>query len=188
MRTALLTVGLIGSMSAASWAAAPEPVLVPPASVLVPPNIRVMDIVRMSRAELECLYRRAEVGVIPSGATRGRAIIDPGSRSTAMKSRMVHVLWRGKVFRDDATMINRTFAGRAVTADVYTGESWLDGRPTLVLDYANTSRLFADARDEMRQIAPGLYLGATYLRRCPQPELVAFYVIDARPHCGLLRR
>jgi hypothetical protein len=136
------------------------------------------ELVRMSRADLESLYRSAEVGVIPLGSTRGRAIYRPGTRVTVPASWAVHVLWRGKVFREDGTMVNRTFAGRAVTARVYIGESWLDGRPTLVLDYADTSKLFRDVRDEQREIAPGLYLGLTYVRG--QPDPVFFYTIDAR--------
>jgi len=96
-------------------------------------------------------------------------------------SRAIHVLWKGKVFRDDGTMINRTFAGRAVTARVFVGESWLDGRPALVLDYSDTSKLFRDVRDEQREVCPGLYLGLTYLRKCPGPELVVFYAVDSRP-------
>jgi hypothetical protein len=141
------------------------------------------SLVRMSRADLEVLYRSADIGTIPLGSTRGRAIYRPGTPVAVPASRAIHVLWRGKVFRDDGTMINRTFAGRMVTARVYVGESWLDGRPALILDYADTSRLFRDARDEQREIAPGIYLGLTYLRHCPEPELAMFYAIDARPLC-----
>ncbi|HJZ54732.1 MAG TPA: hypothetical protein VKE74_07215 [Gemmataceae bacterium] len=139
------------------------------------------DLVRMSRADLEALYRSADIGTIPAGSTRGVAIYKPGTRITVPASRAVHVLWKGKVFRDDGTMINRTFAGRAITAKMYLAESWLDGRPSLILDYFETSRLFWEARDEQREVAPGIYLGITYLRKCPEPELAMFYALDSRP-------
>lgn len=180
-----LAVAVVGLLAARAVADDPDPVPVMPAPAgppapIVPPDTRVMRLVRLSQAELEAIYRQADVGTIPHGSTRGRAIIDPDKPGTALRSRAVHLLWRGKVFRDDSTMINRTFAGKAVTADMYVGESWLDGRPALILDYAETSKLFAAARDEMREVAPGLYLGITYLRKCPHPEIAAFYVIDAR--------
>lgn len=139
------------------------------------------DLVRMSRTDLEALYRAADVGTIPHGSTRGRAIYNPGTRMTVPASRAIHVLWKGKVFRDDGIMINRTFAGRHITARIYLGESWLDGRPSLILDYFETSKLFWEARDEMREICPGIYLGLTYLRKCPEPELAMFYALDDRP-------
>jgi hypothetical protein len=72
---------------------------------------------------------------------------------------------------------------KAVRAEAYYGESWLDGRPSIILDYVHTSRLFGKARDEMREISPGVYLGLTYLRRCPEPKLVAYFAIE--PHAGL---
>jgi hypothetical protein len=78
-------------------------------------------------------------------------------------------------------MINRGPLGlEAVRAGVYVGESWLDGRPALVMDYCGLSRLFPDVRDELREVAPGLFLGLTYRRDCPGPRLVTFFALDAR--------
>ncbi len=172
MPTARLTAALAITLTLSGTAAAQEP----------PVPIRgTGDLLRMSQPELEALYRCADVGTVPLGSTRGRAIYHPGTRVTVPASRAIHVLWRGKVFRDDGTMVNRTFAGRAVTARVYVGESWLDGRPSLVLDYDDTSRLFHDVRDEQREVAPGVYLGITYIRRCGEPELAMFYALDSRP-------
>ena len=66
----------------------------------------------------------------------------------------------------------------AVRTENYYGESWLDGRPSLILDYANSSRLFHNARDELREVAPGLYIGMTYLRTDGPPKLATFFVIQ----------
>lgn len=142
------------------------------------------DLVRMNRPDLESLYRGAEIGTAPTGYARGRAIMNPGSRLTVPASRVTHVLWQGKVFKDDSTMVNRVFGLRAVHARVYIGESWLDGQPSLILDYRGTSRLFADVRDEVRELSPGLYLGLTYRRRDAGPELATFFALDTRPSSG----
>ena len=50
----------------------------------------------------------------------------------------------------------------AIIAKVYKGPSWLDGKECIVLDYSETSFLAHWIRDEIRQIAPGLYLGKVY--------------------------
>ena len=60
---------------------------------------------------------------------------------------------------------------RMVRGQLYEGPSWLDGRPSLVLDYSQTSRIYADNRDEIRQVAPGLFLGLMYNRTTSPPEL-----------------
>jgi hypothetical protein len=77
-------------------------------------------------------------------------------------------------------MINRVLGLHAVKARVFVGTSWLDGRPSLIMDYCGTSRLFPNVRDEMREIEPGLYVGLTYLRRADGPKLATFFAIDAR--------
>jgi hypothetical protein len=147
---------------------------------LAAPSLTLKGLVRMDRCELEALYRQAEPGPVPCGATSGRAIMNPGSRLTVPASQVTRLLWQGKVFRDDGIMINRVFGIRAVKARIYAGESWLDGRPAIVLDYCGMSRLFPNVRDEMREVEPGLYVGITYFRRDEGPKLATFFAIDAR--------
>jgi hypothetical protein len=62
---------------------------------------------------------------------------------------------------DDAGvgLVNQWLGVRAVRASVGYGPSWLDGGPSIVVDYAATSRVWRDVRDEVREVAPGLYLG-----------------------------
>ena len=50
----------------------------------------------------------------------------------------------------------------AIIAKVYKGESWLDGKECIVLDYSDTSLLAQWIRDEIREIEPELYLGKVY--------------------------
>lgn len=150
-------------------------------SAVDPVPVRGMnDLVRMNRCDLEALYRGAEIGCPPKGVVNGRAIINPGSKMTVPTSRVVHLMWQGKVVSDDV-MVNRVFGGfRAVQARVFVGDSWLDGKPTLVMDYAGSSKLFGEYRDEVREIAPGLYLGLTYKRAEPAPEIKAFFTLEPR--------
>jgi hypothetical protein len=61
---------------------------------------------------------------------------------------------------------------------VYTADSWLDGRPALVFDYSR-SRLWPNVRDEVREVAPGLYLGIMY-RDGAQLNPPVFFTLDAR--------
>ncbi len=87
-------------------------------------------------------------------------------------------MWQGKIFRDDATMINRFGLVRAIPADVYLGESLSDGQPALIFDYSG-SKLWPDVRDEVREVAPGLYLGVMYKGKV-RPEQKMYFALDAR--------
>ena len=68
-----------------------------------------------------------------------------------------------------------------IRAQVFQDQSWLDGAPSLVLDYSRTSRVYAQNRDEIRQVAPGLFLGLMYARTPPQPTLRMYFVLEVQP-------
>ncbi len=144
------------------------------------PAYTLDQLVRMDRCQLEALYRAAEMGNVPTGVTNGRAIRNPGGRLTVPVSRVTRVLWQGKVFSDDGMMVNRVLGVRAVHARVYVGESWLDGRPAVIMDYAGASKLFPDVRDEVREISPGVWLGVMYTRKPTGPEQTMFFALQAR--------
>src|SRR5689334_18827405 len=83
-----------------------------------PPSV-LDDLVRSDRATLEGLYSQGAVTTPPPGFAPGRAIPDLGTRKSVRKSKMIGLLWKGKVF-SDGQMINRLAGGReAVTASVY---------------------------------------------------------------------
>jgi hypothetical protein len=136
--------------------------------------------------ELEHLYRQATPGAVPDGFARGRVVYPPWERHGGAKARAAGLFWRGKHFcAADGTLVNQWLAVRAIRARVGYGASWLDGRPAIVLDYCGTSHRWADVRDEMREVGPGLYLGAMYLRGCPEPRLKLFFVLQVEPGgCG----
>jgi hypothetical protein len=147
-----------------------------------PSPVTLDGLLRMGPAELEAVYRQGTAAMIPEGRIRGTALLRPGTGRTRALSRGARLVWQGKVFEPgQTTAVNRFFGLRLIRAQVYQGPSWLDGRPSLVLDYSQTSRIYADNRDEIRQVGPGLFLGLMYDRTTAPPGLVMYFALDARP-------
>jgi hypothetical protein len=122
-------------------------------------------LLQMSQQELDDLFRASPAGPIPKGVGNGEAIVLPGTPLAGALASTLGLLWRGKVFfpkRKD--LLNRIlpFGLRAVRARVYRQDSWFDHRETIVLDYSKTSVLAHYIRDEIREVAPNLYLGIVY--------------------------
>ena len=114
---------------------------------------------------VERLYREATPGPIPDGESFGRATVSPASALGAASQTFFSWFWSGKVFDKAAgTLLNKTLLGRIATARVYEGPSWFDGKPSIIIDYQGTSWIAGPVRDEIRMVAPGLYLGWAYLR------------------------
>lgn len=138
------------------------------------------ELARMSWVEMECLYRAAEAGAIPTGTTRGLAFYSPCDKHAALRSRTTKLLWKGKEFDCAGTsLVNRWCGLKAIKAQVYYGPSWLDGKPSIIMDYACTSHVWKDVRDEVREIAPGLYLGLMYHRKPCGAQMKLFFALDA---------
>jgi hypothetical protein len=146
------------------------------------PACSLEQLAAMPWSELEGLYGQAAPGAIPDGFARGRVVYPPGERLGGAKAHAAGLLWHGKHFcAADGTLVNQWLGVRAIRARVCYGPSWLDGRPSIILDYSETSRRWADVRDEMREVAPGLYVGAMYLRRYPEPRLKLLFVLELEP-------
>ena len=78
------------------------------------------------------------------------------------------MFWKGKVFDPErGELRNRItpFDLHVVAAKVYRGDSWLDQKECIVLDYSETSLIAHWIRDEIREVADGLYLGVAFWRR-----------------------
>ena len=180
MRTGWLRRGLVGwaIWLGSAWFASPASAEEPAER----PTLTVCQLVHMCREELDAVYQSGTAPSIPAGKVRGTAIPSPGSSLTPARSKATRVLWQGKVFNPCCgTATNKFFGLRAVKANVYSGESWMDGKPALILDYSQTSFVYADVRDEIREVAPGLYLGAMYEQRCCGPKLKMYFVLE---ECG----
>lgn len=123
-------------------------------------------LMKMTQQELDDLFRESPAGDIPDGEAEGTAIIAPGTEYTFFISQVVnHFAWQGKVFDSKKGLLkNRilAFGFEAIIARVYKGESWLDGKECIVLDYSETSLVASRVRDEIRLISPNFYLGKVY--------------------------
>jgi hypothetical protein len=120
----------------------------------------------MSQAQLDDLFRSSPAGDIPNGSANGTAIIAPGTRYSATIAQIInHFGWQGKVFdAANGSLKNRilAFGLEAIIAKVYKGPSWLDDKECIVLDYSQTSILAQRVRDEIRLVSPGFFLGKVY--------------------------
>ncbi len=132
-------------------------------------TITVPDLLKMSQAQLDDLFTQSPPGEIPDGEANGTAIIAPGTAYTAEIAALInHFAWQGKTFdAKKGVLRNRIlpFGLNAIIAKVYKAPSWLDGKECIVLDYSETSLLAHWIRDEIRLIAPRLYLGKVYWSR-----------------------
>ena len=126
----------------------------------------VQQLLDMSQQQLDDLYRASPPGDIPNGEAEGTAIIAPGTRYTESIARIINFFgWQGKVFDAEKGVLKNKvsiFGIQAIVARVVVGDSWLDGKPCIVLDYADTSVVAHWIRDEIRLISPGFYLGKVY--------------------------
>ena len=147
------------------------------------PALTVCQLVHMCRAELDAVYESGTAPATLSGKVRGTTIPSPGSSFGPARSKATRVVWQGKVFDSCCgTATNKFFGLRAVKANVYSGESWMDGKPALILDYSQTSLVYRDVRDEIREVGPGLYLGAMVEDHCCGSRLKMYFVLEA-PSC-----
>jgi hypothetical protein len=127
---------------------------------------RLLD---MSEAELDELFRTSPAGELPRGKARGTVIVTPGTELSEVAAKLIHLIaWKGKVFDPDrGELLNEVgpLGLDLVRAKVYKAASWFDGNETIVLDYSRTSLVAHWIRDEIREIAPGVYLGIVYWDR-----------------------
>jgi hypothetical protein len=128
--------------------------------------ITVPDLLKMSQSQLDDLFENSPPGDIPDGEANGTAIIAPGTTYTADIAELInHFAWQGKVFDSEKGLLRNKILPlgfRAIIAKIYKAPSWLDGKECIVLDYSETSLVAHWIRDEIRLIAPGIYLGKVY--------------------------
>ena len=123
----------------------------------------------MRTKELDTLFHDSSAGDIPKGRGKGTVLFAPGTFIARFVAFIAYlVAWRGKVFdprRGDLLNIVSPFGVRAIRAKVYKEQSWIDDRECVVLDYSKTSRVAHWIRDEIREVAPGAFLGQVFWGR-----------------------
>jgi hypothetical protein len=127
--------------------------------------VEIEALLRRSGRELDELFRHSPAGPYPDGRAEGLFLLAPGTPGAPLLAGLLGLAWRGKQFdADTGTMVNRVLpiGIKAVKARVREEPSRLDGKPCHVLDYSRTSLIAGGVRDEIREVAPGIYLGLVY--------------------------
>ena len=137
------------------------------------------QLLKQSPAELDELFGKSPAGNIPDGEATGTAIVWPGTICAKLVAWFARwFLWQGKVFEGARNcLVNRitSFGFTAIEARVYKHKSWFDGNECIVIDYSKTSFVAKAIRDEIREVAPGLYLGQVFVGQNKKP-LIKFSV------------
>jgi len=127
------------------------------------------SLVGATTGQLGELFRAASAGPIPDGHGRGTVLLGTGGFLARLAATVSYaLLWRGKVVNArDGRLKNLISALSipAIAAAVYKQDSWYDEKPCIVLDYSKTSIVAHMIRDEIREIAPGVYLGVVFWGR-----------------------
>jgi hypothetical protein len=130
-------------------------------------NVQASDLARLPRERLDDIFRKSQPGTIPVGRTRGTALIAAGTFIDGLLKPLVRAIaWKGKVFRPESEDLKNLLSPigfQGIRARVYQGTSWFDQKPAIIIDYSRTSLVARMVRDEIRQVAPGLYLGQIFL-------------------------
>lgn len=138
-----------------------------PTTPLNAPAVDESTLLTLRWRDLDMLFADAPPGGVPIGVLDGTAVLLPGRRVTRLLAAVVHKLfWRGKVVEPTGHALRNRVTPLdvcAIAAAVYPGVSRLDGRACVVLDYSVTSIVAGGVRDEIRLVAPGLYLGVIWL-------------------------
>ena len=131
--------------------------------------VDVPQLASMSPDELDALFSESAPGEIPVGRTQGAVLVAPGTEIAWPAKRLIQwLVWRGKVFnpqKQDLLNVVGPLDLKSFRAKVYKEPSWFDGKETIVLDYSDTSLVAQWVRDEIREVAPHLYLGLVFWER-----------------------
>jgi hypothetical protein len=143
------------------------------------------DLERMSVCELEALFKSIELGTPFVGCGRGRQLCSTDPCRPRLKTFCANLAWKGKIAGPDGHIVNRWIGGvRAIETCYIIGPSWVDGRPAILMEYAPGTPILANTHDELREVAPGLYVGPLY-DRFPCPVLRGYIAVEVA--CGSCR-
>jgi hypothetical protein len=136
------------------------------------------DLENLSACQLYELYTHAELGRPFIGVGRGRLVYLADRTLPRAKLFGARQVWRGKMAYEDGAFVNRWIGGyNAIGSEWVIGPSWIDGRPAVVMEYPPGTKLFWNMHDELREIAPGLYMGPVF-ERFPCPKFRGYVAIE----------
>ena len=132
---------------------------------------------KMNECELTRLFESAAPGELPTGYGRGHVIRMTDAKLPRVQARAFGLAWKGKHFEADGAFINQFAGFKALPGNVELGASSHDGKPCIVTQYPPGTPVFGNTWDELRQVAPGLYLARLY-ERCPCPRFRGYFAIE----------
>ncbi len=122
---------------------------------------------RLDDRELGLLFGSSPAGDIPHGRLPGTAVLFPGTPACGPLAWLVHlVVWQGKETEPSGRSLRNLIGPlrmRTIRALLSHDRSWVDDRECVLIDYSRTSVVARMVRDEVRLVAPGLYLGVIWL-------------------------
>jgi hypothetical protein len=142
---------------------------------------------RMSACELATLFDRGELKQSPVGIAKGK-LVYLNDWNAKFRVNMSNAVWRGKRLEEDGYFINRWIGGRErIDSHYVIGPSWVDGRPAVIMEYPPGTKLFWNMHDELREVAPGLFMGPVFERfPCPKWRGFVAFQLDTccQPGCA----
>ncbi len=158
-------------------------------------SLTLDDLRRMTFAELKALYFKAnrpsslsDLDGDSKGAMLAWRTPQRGPLAWLLRTFGTSSLfpWEGKSFKSDndhgegINRINLLGKRRWFPFGTRFDASFLDGQPTFVLDYASRRNppLIRQIVDEVREVAPRLYLGPAALNVGGRPRLVLFFAVS----------
>jgi hypothetical protein len=171
------------------------------ASVHAAPELTLENLAARSYRELEALYRgapNAKSMYAVHGAPKGRMLavrfldLSPLRNVVRSYAASSSFLWDGKTFNaasdDEGDGINRVYVpgvfGRQnlFPFKTFFDPSAIDGKPALILNYdlAENPPYIRKIHDEVREVAPGLFLGPAMWKAALGPKTVLWFALDNR--------
>lgn len=122
---------------------------------------------RMDNRELDLLFRSGSARDVPHGRLPGTGLLFPGTPACGPLASLVHlVVWQGKETEPSGRSLQNLIGPlrtRTIRALLSHDRSWVDDEECVLIDYSRTSFVARMVRDEVRLVAPGLYLGVVWL-------------------------
>jgi hypothetical protein len=141
------------------------------------------DLEGLSECQLRDIYTHASLGHPFVGVARGKLVYLADRFAPGIKLRMSAAFWRGKMACEDGYFSNRWIGNRNwIDSHYVIGPSWIDGKPAVIMEYAPGTKLFWNMHDELREIAPGLYLGPV-IERFPCPKFRGYVALQMECCC-----
>jgi hypothetical protein len=122
---------------------------------------------RMDNRDLDLLFRSSPAGDLPHGRLPGTGLLFPGTAVCGLLAGLLHLLvWQGKETEASGRSLKNLIGPlrmRSIRALLSHDRSWVDGEKSVLIDYSTTSIVARMVRDEVRLVAPDLYLGVVWL-------------------------